>query len=136
VSFAPLNISSDLKGKLPAWEHVGAPPKTYHKIRNFCLKQIHNAKLVKDLKNISRRLTNHTVHKQRDSCICEDCVDDRIKGCKNPHECAVIGDKILRDLLPKYNPYSSPKKDGLTLTHRRLEKNVNDDLHQIGLVHG
>ncbi|KAG1820987.1 uncharacterized protein BJ212DRAFT_1246181, partial [Suillus subaureus] len=117
--------SSNLKEQLPAWEHVSAPPKTYHKIKNLCLKQIHNVKLVKDLKNISRRLTNQAIHKQQDSCLCKDYIDDHIEGCKNPHRCAMTGDKILCDLLPKYNPYSSPTKDNLTLTHQRLEKNAN-----------
>jgi len=31
VSFAPIKLSKQLKKQLPAWYHLGAPPKTYHK---------------------------------------------------------------------------------------------------------
>ncbi|KAG2087608.1 uncharacterized protein F5147DRAFT_588031 [Suillus discolor] len=37
VSFAPLKISENLKDQLPAWLHMGAPPRTYHKTKNNCL---------------------------------------------------------------------------------------------------
>ncbi|KAG2335595.1 hypothetical protein BDR05DRAFT_832993, partial [Suillus weaverae] len=113
-----------LKEQLPTWQHIGAPPKTYHKNKNLCLQQTHNAKLVKDLRDIMRRLTNQDAHQQQDLCPCNDCTNDRLKGCKNPHKCTTIGEKILHNLLPKYNPYSAPRRDDLTLTHRRLEKNA------------
>ncbi|KAG1835016.1 ribonuclease H-like domain-containing protein, partial [Suillus subalutaceus] len=89
-----------------------------------CLKQTHNAKLVKDLRNMTRRLTHQNTHQKQDTCLCNEMHRRRAKGCKNPHKCATTAESILHNLLPKYNPYSSPRKDDLTLMHRRLEKNV------------
>ncbi|KAG1717374.1 uncharacterized protein EDB91DRAFT_1038208, partial [Suillus paluster] len=63
-------------------------------------------------------------HQPKESCLYNDCVNDRLKRCKNPHKCTTMAEKILCSLLPKYNLYTSPRKDDLTLTHRRLEKNV------------
>lgn len=36
VSFAPLKLSRHLKEQLPAWFHLGAPPRTYFKKQNEC----------------------------------------------------------------------------------------------------
>ncbi|KAG1732698.1 hypothetical protein EDD22DRAFT_730580, partial [Suillus occidentalis] len=47
----------------------------------------------------------------------------RNKGCKNPHSCARTANEILSKIAPKFNTRSKPKKDNLSLTHRRKEKN-------------
>ncbi|KAG1797201.1 hypothetical protein EV424DRAFT_1299833, partial [Suillus variegatus] len=124
VSFAPLKISENLKDQLPAWLHMGAPPRTYHKTKNNCLRQTHQVTSVKHLRNTAERITNQISHQPQATCTCTDCINDRLAGCKNPHQCAKTAQHILDSLLPKYNPNTTPKKDHLTLTHRRLEKNA------------
>ncbi|KAG2029995.1 hypothetical protein BDR03DRAFT_815206, partial [Suillus americanus] len=68
---------------------------------------------------------HQNTHQKQDTCLCNDCVEDQLKGCRNPHKCTTTAESILCNLLPKYNPYSSPRKDDLTLTHRRLGKNAH-----------
>ncbi|KAG2744899.1 hypothetical protein P692DRAFT_20742969, partial [Suillus brevipes Sb2] len=123
VSFAPIKLSDSLKAQLPAWLHLGAPPKTYHKMKNKCLQSNHHVNSVKDLKETSNRLTNTDIHQTKALCACDECVENRLAGCKNPDKCARIAKQILDNLTPLFNPNTSPLKDNLTLTHRRLEKN-------------
>ncbi|KAG2046245.1 hypothetical protein BDR06DRAFT_840651, partial [Suillus hirtellus] len=56
-------------------------------------------------------------------CACKYCKKDRDKGCKNSHKCATIVKEILNKIAPKFNTKSKPKKDSLSLTHSRKEKN-------------
>ncbi|KAG1808025.1 uncharacterized protein BJ212DRAFT_1237705, partial [Suillus subaureus] len=44
-------------------------------------------------------------------------------GCKNPHKCAATAREILSKLAPKYDTKTKPKRDELSLTHHRKEKN-------------
>ncbi|KAG2032910.1 hypothetical protein BDR03DRAFT_819995, partial [Suillus americanus] len=124
VSFMPLKLSETLKDQLPAWLHPGAPPKTYHKGKNRCLEQTHKIKSVQDLRDITMRLTNQRMHQPRAPCPCDKCTEDQLAGCQNPHKCAQTAKNILDNLLPKFNPNTTPRKDNLTLMHRRLEKNA------------
>ncbi|KAG2752633.1 hypothetical protein P692DRAFT_20724948, partial [Suillus brevipes Sb2] len=123
ISFAPLKLSENLKNQMPAWCHLGAPPNTYHKIKDKCLKQTHNIISVKDLRDAATRLTNPVTHSAKATCLCNACIDNRLAGCKNPDKCARAAKRILDNLTPTFNPNTSPKKDDLTLTHRRIEKN-------------
>ncbi|KAG0691460.1 hypothetical protein DFH29DRAFT_819613 [Suillus ampliporus] len=134
VSLAPLKLSEQLKNSLPAWLHPGAPPRTYHGTKDKCLQQTHNVKLIKDLREIAERLKNTNTHKNTASCPCYTCVDNRLLGCKNPDKCAKNAKRILDNLNPTFNPNTSPKKDGLTLTHRRLEKNARMRKQQNGEI--
>lgn len=88
VSFAPLKLSHQLKNQMPAWLHLGAPPKTYHKLRNECLQTTHKVKSVKNLKEAAERLTHRETHHTTAACLCNECLEDRLKGCKNPDMCA------------------------------------------------
>ncbi|KAG2063308.1 hypothetical protein BDR04DRAFT_1038333 [Suillus decipiens] len=124
VSFAPIKLSARLKAQMPAWSHLGAPPKTYHRTKNECLHSTHKAESVKDLRKMTMRLTNHSTHRAKANCVCNECVDNRQLGCKNPDKCARTAKRILDNLNPMFNLNTSPRKDGLTLTHRRLEKNT------------
>ncbi|KAG1870924.1 hypothetical protein C8R48DRAFT_575235, partial [Suillus tomentosus] len=56
-------------------------------------------------------------------CACKYCEKDRLKGCDNPHKCAMAAKEILNKITPKYNTKVKPKKDNLSLTHQRKEKN-------------
>jgi hypothetical protein len=87
VSFAPLKLSGSLKDQMPAWYHLGAPLKPYHKTKNLCLQILHKVKSVKDLKTMSNRLTRAETHQPKPTCPCNYCLEDRLTGCKNPDKC-------------------------------------------------
>ncbi|KAG1805131.1 hypothetical protein EV424DRAFT_1265686, partial [Suillus variegatus] len=76
----------------------------------------------------------NSAHLQKPSCGCTDCIEDTLQGCKNPHKCVTVAKSILDNLLPKFNPNTSPRKDNLTLTHRHLEKNVRARREQQGEI--
>ncbi|KZT18632.1 hypothetical protein NEOLEDRAFT_1079750, partial [Neolentinus lepideus HHB14362 ss-1] len=126
VAFAPAQLSLSLKRQLPAFYHLGAPPRTYAAPKISCLIHNHQVRTVSELITASRRLTNlpnNERHHPRRNCRCLNCAADRQTGCKNPHKCALAAHTILNSLSPKTNPTSRPPSDDLTLTHRRLEKN-------------
>ncbi|KAH7911035.1 hypothetical protein BJ138DRAFT_1113526 [Hygrophoropsis aurantiaca] len=124
MTFAPINLSEDLKLTLPSWFHIGAPPSTYHKSRDECLKSNHHSASVGSLLKISRRLDNPpNPHSSRRNCKCRDCKDDRARGCANPHKCATTALGIIDSINPKLSPTNNPIHDDLTLTHTRREKN-------------
>ncbi|KAG2050449.1 hypothetical protein BDR06DRAFT_832353, partial [Suillus hirtellus] len=126
IVFAPIKMSKNIKKQLPAWHNIGAPQNTYHKTKNKCLQETHNVQNVKNLIKCRKRLTRLSgdpLHVPRKTCACSDCKHDKNKGCKNPHYCAQIANEILSKLAPKFNTKSKPKKDDLSLTHHRKEKN-------------
>jgi hypothetical protein len=55
-------------------------------------------------------------------------------GCKNPAKCCRVTSLILNKIGGKFDVHSAPPKDGLTLTHRRNEKNVQAIKQRRGLV--
>jgi len=129
LTFAPLKLSKKLKLQLPAWFHMGAPPRTYHKSRDECLKRVHKISKVKNLVKLCKRLCQgDRKHIPWHNCKCACCEEDRRKGCKNPHKCADAAEAIIMKLSPKLNPTAPSQKDALTLTHHRLEKNAKADI--------
>ena len=125
LTFAPLKLSKPLKRQLPAWFHLGAPPRTYHNSRDGCLKKTHKITKVKNLLKLCKRIRqNDPTHAPWRNCKCKDCEKDRSEGCQNPHKCASTAEAILIQLAQKYNPNDRPRKDDLTLTHRWKEKNA------------
>ncbi|KAH7918853.1 hypothetical protein BV22DRAFT_1023917 [Leucogyrophana mollusca] len=58
LCFAPPKLLRALKSQLPAWLHLGAPPRTYNKIKDKCLQVTHKAKSIKDLLDISARASD------------------------------------------------------------------------------
>ncbi|KAG1810285.1 uncharacterized protein HD556DRAFT_1223174 [Suillus plorans] len=124
MCFALIKLSQTHKQQLPAWLHCGALLRTYHKLKDACLKQIHEVKSIKDLLKVSNRPTTVPHHWESHDCICGLCVSDRLAGCKNPHKCISTVAVIINNLTPKFNPFYCPINDGLTLTHCRLEKNT------------
>ena len=56
LTFTPLKLSPQLKLQLPAWFHMGAPPRTYHKSKDECLKTVHGASKIKNLMKLYKRL--------------------------------------------------------------------------------
>ena len=129
LTFTPNKLSKTLKQQLPAWFHLGAPPRAYNKLRDHCLKTIHKIGKVKNLRSLSKRLFQPgNTHQNCIDCPCEDCNKDRRKGCRHPHKCAVSAYNLLVGLSQKLNPSGPTQKDGLTLTHHRLEKNARANL--------
>ena len=127
--FAPLKLSKHLKLQLPAWFHMGAPPRTYHKAKDECLKKVHKITKVKNLIKLCKRLRQeNSEHAPWHNCQCGSCTRDRGKGCKDPHKCASAAEAIIIKLSIKLNPTAPSQKDGLTLTHKRLEKNAKADI--------
>ena len=125
LAFAPMKLSKCLKLQLPAWFHMGAPPRTYHKSRDECLKRVHKISKVRNLVKFCKHLRReNTEHAPWHNCQCEDCKGDRAGGCKDPHKCASTAEAISTNLSLKFNLTAPSQKDGLTLTHRRLEKNA------------
>lgn len=70
-----------------------------------------------------RRTNANNQHFPSKDCSCSSCSKDRTKGCANPQKCAQTANTILHRIAPKFNTKTKPKKDGLSLTHRRREKN-------------
>ncbi|KAG1840058.1 hypothetical protein DFJ58DRAFT_667328 [Suillus subalutaceus] len=123
MSFAPVKLSQPLKKQLPAWLHLGAPPKTYKKLRDSCLQHNHGIRSVKDLMKLNGRPLNEKHHQAKGNCTCTLCIDDRLAGCKNPQKCMLAASSILTKLTPIFSPLNTPPSDDLTLTHHRREKN-------------
>lgn len=134
VSFAPIKMHTNLKLLLPAWDHMGAPPKTYNKKKDACLRTVHRIRTVNDLFSLTTRLRTNGPHQARRNCACNPCKNDLVSGCPNPHKCASAAQNILQKLPSKYDCSYSPQRDNLTLTHRRKEKNARAILNRRGEV--
>ena len=128
LTFAPMRLSKQLKLQLPAWFHLGAPPRAYNKLKDECLKTRHKVGKVKNLRSLTRRLRHGSPHQHLTNCPCEDCKKDRLKGCIDPHKCALKANTLLSGLALKFNPNVSRQHDNLTLTHHRLEKNARANI--------
>ncbi|KAJ7185336.1 hypothetical protein C8R46DRAFT_827296, partial [Mycena filopes] len=111
VDFNTVNPSNEIKGEIPLWHHFGEDrKKTQHKNAKecVCLRERHNVHLVRDAMAMLRRLQSRT-HERVQSCVCEDCSDDRItRGCANPNACIAAIERKLSALLPKWDPRQSP----------------------------
>ncbi|KAG1722168.1 uncharacterized protein EDB91DRAFT_1064017, partial [Suillus paluster] len=94
----------------------------------------HKVESIKDIRSTSVRLLERRQHRTHHNCTCTESSNDRTAGCKNLHKCTTTARKILDNLLPKFNPNTSPKKDDLTLTHQRLEKNAQAMRQQQGEI--
>ncbi|EPQ51945.1 RnaseH-domain-containing protein, partial [Gloeophyllum trabeum ATCC 11539] len=128
LAFAPPKLSLNLKRQLPAFYHLGTPPKTYRAPKIDCLAHNHSvtAGRVGDLIRSAKRLydpPSRRPHFPLRRCACHDCKLDRTHGCLNPHQCAKMALTILSTLSPIANTFSQGPDDNLTLTHHRLEKN-------------
>lgn len=127
LTFAPLNISQSLREQLPAWQHLGVEREPPQNPRSLCLVLTHNSKQVKDLLRITNKLDNvHPTgtHFPVFSCHCDECTEDRAKGCENPQRCAIEAQKRLNKITPKLDPKRRTFQDNLSLTQRRKVKNA------------
>ena len=126
VAFAPINISHDLRERLPTWQHLGIEKQAPRNPRTKCLVKNHKSKRVKDLLNLTDRLKGTQLgepHVPVFSCQCTDCDTDRKSGCENPQRCAIEAQRRLERITPKLNPIRPQNQDALSLTNRRRERN-------------
>ena len=138
VAFAPINISQDLRERLPAWQHLGVEKQAPRNPRAKCLAENHESRRVKDMLNITdrlRRANDERGHIPVYFCPCIDCRTDRENGCENPQRCAIEAQRRLDKITPKLNPMRPPSQDGLSITKRRIEQNqIDTEDNEQGIV--
>ena len=132
LAFAPINISQDLRKRLPAWQHLGIERQVPKNPRSKCLAKNHQSRRVKNMLEVTERLQGEYrggLHVPVYLCHCNDCEKDRGNGCENPQRCAIEAKKRLERITPKLDPMRLPINDGLSLTSRRKERNkaASDD---------
>ncbi|KAJ7840629.1 hypothetical protein B0H13DRAFT_1910644 [Mycena leptocephala] len=107
VTFAALDPRKTVLLDMPLWHHLGEDPsKTQinNSTRCRCLRKNHSSFKIRHAVEISARL-NTADHEQDPTCMCINCVDDRVfKNCTNPHGCANMAKTRLDRLLPHYDP--------------------------------
>jgi hypothetical protein len=126
VMFAPVRIHNLLKEAMPAWLQIGHEKTVPQNPQARCLLNTHNTTTVRDLNRTAERLKGvyeRGVHVPLYSCHCEDCSEDREKGCENPQRCAIEAQKRIDKLVPKLNPLAPTHRDDLSLTRRRKGNN-------------
>ena len=126
IAFAPINISQELRKRLPAWQHLGVEKHASRNPRARCLAKNHRSERVEDMLNTMERLKQdytRGTHTPDYSCQCEDCEVDKRNGCTTPQRCALEAEKRLDQITPKLNPMRLPNQDGLSLTKHRRERN-------------
>ena len=136
VAFAPINISQELRGRLPAWQHIGVEKQPPRNPRSRCLAKNHKSRKVKDLINITERLKGDYrggLHVPDYTCHCDDCSTDRENGCENPQCCAIEARTRLGRITPKLNPLRPQNQDNLTKTMPRGEDRRPNTTNTLGI---
>ena len=117
TTFAPINLSRELREKLPAWSHIGIEKTVPRNQQAKCLIENHNATRTRDLLRITERLQegySRGPHRPDYTCQCEDCKIDNNNGCENPQRCALEAQRRIQFITPKLHPLRSPNPDDLT----------------------
>ena len=101
-----LRIAPKISARLPAWYHIKANPLPLTSIPAKCLLRNHQAKTVADLIQTSTKAqpAQINVHIPNLACTCVECARDRLKGCRNPHECTKEALSRINEIAPKFNP--------------------------------
>ena len=92
LAFAPINISQDLRERLPSWQHLGIEKQILKNPRSRCLARNHKSTKVKDMLSVADRLKGEYrggLHVPDFTCHCDDCETDRENRCENPQRCAI-----------------------------------------------
>ncbi|KAH9071068.1 hypothetical protein EDB83DRAFT_2177127, partial [Lactarius deliciosus] len=128
TNLAAIRLSATIKSMLATWYHPGAPPRPLTNVTSKCLLNKHKittiAELIKSAHKILERNGNQD-HIPSQMCICRECVRDRLEGCRNPQACAEEALSRLSEIAPKYNPLELTAHDNLSLTHRRITRNID-----------
>ena len=127
TNLAAIRLSPDLRGHLPAWYHLKAAARPLTTRVAKCLMETHSIATVADLITASARLRNNgqiIPHTHDPQCLCNDCANDRVKGCNHPHECAADALARIHLIVPKLNPLEPGDiHDNLSLTPTRKNNN-------------
>ena len=128
TNLAAIRLTPRLRAQLPAWYHIANRPRPIRNAASKCLLERHNVTTVADLIQVSariRRTATDSMHKRTPRCVCHECIDDRIHGCRDPHACANEALTRIQQIFPKYNPLlPGERHDFLSLTRRRKERNI------------
>ena len=126
VNLAAIKMTPHLSAQLPAWYHLSAEQRPITTAMAKCLLEKHNIAKVADLVKTSARLRHpaqHQTHRRNRNCTCQDCTNDRVLGCNNPHKCATEALTRLDLIPPRHNPTRQDPPDGLSLTRTRRQRN-------------
>lgn len=133
ANLAAIRLTPNLQAQLPAWYHVASEPAPIRSAASKCLLNTHRVTRVSDLISISARIRNPDpilAHTETENCVCNECIDDQINGCKNPHACATEALARINKITLKLNPlYRGNHLEGLTLTRRRKADNEHAKLN-------
>ncbi|TFK94841.1 hypothetical protein K466DRAFT_617099, partial [Polyporus arcularius HHB13444] len=133
VRFDALDPGDDIKDALPFWRHFALSEDTRHATSKSvrCLMTSHGVLEVGQACRVVTRLHSVGVpsaHRPSVGCQCADCAFDRAAGCDNPHRCAMAARKMLEKLNPRWAAGPLRVADGLSLTVRRKQKNVENNV--------
>ena len=127
ANLAAIRLTPHLRSLLPAWYHIAADPRPITNVASICLLNNHAITKVADLIQMSNRLRDppqDRTHLYGPQCICQHCVRDRLKGCKNPHACATEAQTRIEGIASKLNPIQpGDNHDSLSLTRSRKTYN-------------
>ena len=107
MNLAAIQLSNDLKMKLPAWFLTGNDHQPINNRAAKCLINKHSTKTIANLVRTSKRLRDvpePQYHRHLNFCNCPQCVSDQKLNCMHPHDCATEALARLNALTPKTNP--------------------------------
>ena len=120
-----VRVTKNLMTAMPAWLQLGHQNTVPVNPQARCLIDAHNTKSVKNLCKTTerlRRVYRGGVHTPVFSCHCDDCSEDRAKGCTNPQN-ALFTHNADWKIVPKLNPTIPTHNDNLSFTERRKSSN-------------
>jgi hypothetical protein len=127
TNLAAIRLAPELRAKLPAWYHLASEPRPITNVTSKCLLNQHNIQTVADLLRVSARLRepeNFPEHQQNLLCVCQECVRDRLRGCRHPHTCIQEATDRLNSIAPKLNPLRKEDHGNFSLTGRCKARNA------------
>ena len=127
TNLAAIRLSPGVRATLPAWYHPSAEPRPITNVNAKCLLENHKVRTVADLVKLANKSLpqpRNESHSPALTCTCMGCVQDRLKGCRTPHLCALEAEARLHDIAPKYNPIAYEQHDTLSLTPDRKARNI------------
>ena len=124
MNLAAIHLTPNLQAKLPAWYHIASNSCLISNAASKCLLKTHHVSKVADLMRILAKLREENIisHGPDQHCVCQDCLEDRITECRNPHICATEAYTRIQLIFPKFNPLLTKERhDNLSLTKRHRE---------------
>ena len=137
TNLAAIRLSPGVRSSLPAWYHPYTEPRPITSVHAKCLMNKHKVRTVADLVKLANEIPARTrdgSHTPALTCVCMGCVQDRLKGCRTPHLCALEAETRLNDIAPKYNPIAHEHHDTLSLTPDRKARNSLARIERKGIT--